>query len=144
MNVTLGNASTLGMFKRYIENNKDMNRVGLQYGSWLGQMKWDYIATIRPHYRMTEFSSDKMMHNLSKYRYVDRLFFAIERDRDSTMNHIHLMLKADTTMSREGLAKSLRLNNKAVSYFQPVLSSKAVSNYCAKNISYSFSHHNFY
>ena len=48
-----------------------MNTIGLEYGDWLSTMKWDYIATIRPHYKMTMFSSDKKMENLSKYRNIE-------------------------------------------------------------------------
>lgn len=121
-----------------------MNKVGLEYGKWLGGMNWDYLATIRPHYSLTPTSSDRMMSNLSKYKSVDSLFFSLERDSNCNMNHLHLMLKTNSTFNRDTLAKSLNLNNKAVGYFDSVLSPEAVSYYCTKHITKQFSHYNFF
>jgi hypothetical protein len=121
-----------------------MNSIGLEYGNWLGGMKWDYLATIRTHYSLTPTGSDRMMSNLIKYKNVDRLFFVLERDYNCQMNHVHLMLKTNTSFDRDVLAKSLHVNNKAVGYFDSVLSPEAVSYYCTKHITKSFSHHNFF
>ena len=41
-----------------------MNLVGLEYGKWLSTMNWDFIATVRPHYKLTEYNSDRMMQRL--------------------------------------------------------------------------------
>jgi len=121
-----------------------MNRTGLEYGNWLGTMDWDILATIRTHYSLTETSSDRMMSRLIKYKYVDKVFFALERDRNCQMNHAHLLLKTNGYLDRDKLAKSLGVNNKAVGYFNDVVSPEAVAYYCTKNITKSYSHYNFY
>ena len=121
-----------------------MNTIGLEYGKWLGAMEWNYLATVRPHYSLTPNGSDKMMSKLIKYKNVDTLFFALERDIDCKMNHVHLMLKTSNKLDRKGLAKALGVNIKAVGYFDSVLSSEAISYYCTKHLSKQFSHHNFF
>ena len=121
-----------------------MNIIGLEYGKWLSTMDWDILATIRTHYSLTPASSDRMMANLIKYRNIDKLFFTLERDRNCQMNHAHLLLKSNSFLDRETLAKQLHVNPKAVSYFMDVISPEAVSYYCSKYITKSYSHHNFY
>ncbi len=121
-----------------------MNLVGKHYGDWLSPMGFNYIATIRPHYKISDYKSDRMMKELSRYKSIDKLFFALEIDRGDNMKHLHLMLKANATMNREKLANMIGINRKAVSYFQDVISPEAVSIYCTKYVGYSFSHHNFY
>ena len=122
-----------------------MNAIGLEYGKWLSGMEWNYVATIRPHYNLTMFNSDKKMESLCKYKNVDHLFFALEKDREgSSINHIHLMLKTNTSMSREQLAKAVGVNPKAVGHFKEVESPEAISYYNTKNISQTALHHNFF
>lgn len=121
-----------------------MNTIGEQYGDWLSTMKWDYIVTIRPHYKMTMFSSDKKMEHLFKYKNIERLFYASEKDRDSPLNHLHLILKTNTSLTRNTLAKLLGVNPKVVGYFQKVESPKSISHYCTKNLSKVHTHFNFY
>ena len=70
--------------------------------------------------------------------------FALERDRNCNMNHVHLMLNASNTLDRNTLAKQLHLNPKAVGYFDKVISPESVAYYCTKNITKSFSHFNFF
>ena len=121
-----------------------MNKTGLEYGKWLGTMKWDYLATVRPHYSLTPTSSDRMMSNLVKYKNINKVFFALERDRNCNMNHAHLMLKTKSTLNRKDLAKQLHVNPKAVGYFDKVISPEAISYYCTKNITKSSPHFNFF
>ena len=121
-----------------------MNKMGYDYGEWLRTMEWNYLATIRLHYGLTALSSDRMMSKLIKQKGIDRLFFALERDRDCQMNHVHLLLQASSFLDRERLAKALSVNNKAVGYFEAVESRKKISHYCSKNLGKSFSHHNFF
>ena len=121
-----------------------MNKVGLEYGKWLGQIDWSYLATIRPHYSLTPIASDRMMSNLVKYKNIDRVFFALERDRDCKMNHAHLMINASNSLDRKTLSKQLHINPQAVGYFDRVNSPEAISYYCTKNLTKSFSHFNFF
>ncbi len=123
---------------------KYMNNIGIEYGKWLSTMEWNYLATVRPHYSLTPNGSDRMMSKLIKYKYIDNIFFALERDIDCRMNHAHLLLKTSNKLNRKELSKALGLNSKAVGYFDSVLSSEAVSYYCSKHISKPFSHHNFF
>ena len=122
-----------------------MNKIGLEYGKWLAPMKWNYIATLRPHYKLNMYNSDKKMQSLSKYKMIDKLFFVLENDRDGCpINHIHLMLKTNTTMSRDLLAKALSVNPKAVGFFQEVTTPEAISYYCTKNLTKKDLHYNFF
>lgn len=121
-----------------------MNKIGRIYGKWLGETNWNYIATIRPHYKLTEFSSEEMFSKLIDKPGVKRVFFALEKDTNPNMFHAHLMLQTDIQLTREKLANMLDRNIKTVSYFQRVINPKAVSIYCTKHITYNFSHYSFY
>ncbi len=118
-----------------------MNKIGIEYGKWLGQMDWNYLATIRPHYSISPIASDRMMRSLIKYQNIDRIFYALEKDRNCNMNHVHLMLKTNNDLDGDNLAKQLHLNPKAVGYFDEVNSPEAISFYCTKNITKSHSHY---
>ena len=123
---------------------KNMYRANLELGKWLGGMEWHYFATVRPHYSLSPTASDRMMSRLTRINGIDNIFYALERDRDCNMNHAHLMLKTSKQIDWESLSKALGLNNKAVGYFDSILSPEAVSYYCTKYISKSFSHYNFF
>jgi hypothetical protein len=121
-----------------------MRSIGYEYGNWLGQMEWTHLSTIRTHYSQTVKSSETIVKRLYRDKSIKGVFFAIERDRDCNMNHMHLMVNSKKKINREDLAKALGVNNKAVGYFQKIIDSKAVGVYCAKEIKAPFSHHNIY
>jgi len=121
-----------------------MNLVGLEYGKWLGGMTWNFIATVRPHYRLTEYVADRKFQKLTKDPLVHQTFYALEWDRDTNFTHAHLLLNADNSLSRENLAKKLGVNPKAVGFFQTVVDQKAVSNYCTKQIGTNAIHYNVF
>ncbi len=121
-----------------------MNLIAKQYGKWLGGMTWNFIATVRPHYKLTEYIADLKFQRLVEYPSINQTFYALEWDRDTNFTHAHLLLNADSTLSREDLARKLRLNPKAVGYFQTVADQQAVSNYCSKQIGTKAIHYNFF
>lgn len=137
-------ALTLGVSNRQIFKYKIMSKINLEYGKWLSNYDWNFIATLRPHYRLTPSTTDKLMENLSKDKSIYNLFFSLEKDYQPDMMHAHLLLKANPLLTRENLTKKLGVNPKAISYFQPVIDPLSVSIYCAKHITYSVSHHNFF
>lgn len=121
-----------------------MNIIGKQYGDWLSGIAWNYIVTLRPHYKLTEYNSERMMRRLARDHSIYRMFYAIEKDRDCNMTHAHLLLEANPVLDRKYLSNKLSINPKAVSYFESVSSPEAVSYYCTKHIGSNISHHNYY
>ena len=111
-----------------------MSNLNNIYGKYVATNKWDYFVTIRPEHKMNEFDTNKRMENLSKRRNVNRLFYSREVDRDLEMNtsHVHLLLKTNTVMTKEQVAKGLRLKEGALSYYEEVDNAEAVSMYCTK------------
>lgn len=120
-----------------------MNKTGLDYGKFLAEINWNYIATYRPHYELTTFSSDKKIGSLTKAKGIEKVFFSLETDYNPKMAHAHLLIKAER-LERKQLAKLLNTNLKSVSYFQPVDNPKAVSYYCSKYIGKNLIHYNFF
>ena len=116
-----------------------MNRVGLEYGKWLGAMGFNYIATIRRHFPLTEFNTNSIMQRLIRHKGIDRLFYAIEPDRQDNMTHAHLMLLANAHYDRGRLARELGIDKKAVSFLDKVEDASAISYYCTKHIRRPFS-----
>lgn len=104
-----------------------------EYGNWLASMKWDYNATIRRHYPLTEFNTSPMMDNLLKHRTINKLFYSIEQDREDNMTHVHLLLDTDTHYSRERLSKELSINKKAVSFLEEVKDVSDIGQYVTKD-----------
>lgn len=116
-----------------------MNKVGLEYGKWLGRIGFNYIATIRRHYPLTEFNTNTMMQRLIKHKAVEKLFYAIVPDRQDKMTHAHLMFLTNSSYNRERLAMELAVNKKVVSFLDDVKDREGVAIYSAKHISRRFS-----
>ena len=91
-----------------------MCKKSYDYGKWIGSKKWDYNATIRRHYKQTEFNTKRMMDNLIKHRGINKLFFSIEDDMNDNMTHVHLLIDTESFYSRDRLARALGINNKSV------------------------------
>jgi len=120
-----------------------MNTIGLEYGRWLGGMGFNYMATIRRHYPLTEFNTNTMMQRLIKYKAISMLFYAIEPDRKDKMTHAHLMFLTNSYYNRERLAKELGVDKKVVSYLNAVKDANSISYYCTKHIRRKCSFHDF-
>lgn len=121
-----------------------MEKINKEYGKYLGNMDWNYIATWRPHYPLTVYGSDKKISELVKHNYIQRVFFALEKDKSPDMAHAHLLIQASSLFDRQRLAKALRVNPKQVGYFQPVLNKYKVADYCSKEIGRNILHYNIF
>lgn len=121
-----------------------MNSNGIDYGNWLNTLDWNLIATFRPHYKLNPSTSDKLIERLSKDRSINKVFYCLENDRDIKSIHCHLLLDANSTLSRKELANKLNVNDKSVSYLMPILDKKAVALYCSKYLTLNNSHHNLF
>lgn len=110
-----------------------MSKTTYDYGKWISSTKWDYNATIRRHYRLTEFNTKGMMDNLIKHKSINKLFFSIENDVNDNMTHVHLLIDTDYYYTRDRLARALAINNKAVSYLGEVKDLSDISHYVTKD-----------
>lgn len=111
-----------------------MNKIGLEYGKWLAPMGWDYIATIRRHYPLTETNAPRLMQKAVDKAKVTRLFYSIEPDFNDKHTHAHLLLSSNYKLDRKSMAKAMNIQPHSISYFEPVINQEAVSNYCCKYI----------
>jgi hypothetical protein len=111
-----------------------MNTIGLNYGKWLAPMGWDYIATVRRHYPLTETNAPRLMQKAIDKGKVTKLFYSIEPDFNDKHTHAHLLLSSDHDLDRKSMAKAMNIQPQSISYFEPVINQEAVSNYCTKFI----------
>ena len=113
------------------------------YGKFLKQYKWNYLATVRPNYRLTELRAEKIAGNLLSNWEVKKLFYSVEKDMGDDWYHMHLILDADF-ISKRTLAESLGWNDtNVIGYLQKIEDKGAVSHYCAKRVGKSALCHNF-
>lgn len=124
--------------------HNDMYKINNEYGMYFGEMDWNFIATWRPHYPLTTYSSDKRISELVKHKGIERVFFALEKDMHPDMVHAHLLIQADPFFNRSKLVNALSVNPKQVSYFQPVMDKYKVASYCAKEIGRNVVHYNYF
>ncbi len=119
-------------------------RITKEWGKYLATIKWNYTGVIRRHFPLNEINSNSMLNNLVKYRTIDRVFYAIERDtNDATMTHAHILVKTHGKYDKQRLAKELGINKGAV-YLEEVQSNKGISHYVSKHIGKEYSFHNIY
>lgn len=111
-----------------------MNKIGLEYGNWLAPMGWDYIATIRRHFPLTETNAPRLMQRAIDKAKVTKLFYSIEPDFGDKHTHAHLLLSSDALLDRKSMAKAMNIQPQSISYFEPVINQAAVTNYCTKYI----------
>ncbi|SDS49712.1 hypothetical protein SAMN04515667_2308 [Formosa sp. Hel1_31_208] len=111
-----------------------MNKIGLEYGKWLAPMGWDYIATIRRHYPLTETNAPVLMQRAVNKAKVTRLFYSIEPDYNDKHTHAHLLLSCNYKLDRDSMAKAMNIQPQSISYFEPVINQEAVTNYCTKYV----------
>lgn len=111
-----------------------MSKVTDAYGKWLSNMKWNYIVTIRRHYKLNEFNIKPMIDRLFKYRAIRKLFFVIEKDRDDDMTHVHLLLDTTVEYTRNRLSKELEINSKSLSYIEEIQDVSEACAYVSKDL----------
>ena len=120
-----------------------MNKIGLEYGNWLSSMSWTHIATIRRHYPITELNADAMFIKPIKRGVAESIFYAVEPDMNDNHTHAHLLINSQAKLSRKKLAQLMNMQPQSISYFEKVISNKAVSYYCTKNLTKKALTHNF-
>ena len=49
--------------------------VSTDYGNFLRQYKWNYIATIRPNFKLTEVRAEKLAKNMLSHWEVRKIFY---------------------------------------------------------------------
>lgn len=110
-----------------------------EWATYLKKQMWTHIATVRMHYKINEYGADKMTTALVKSKPINHLFYAVEKDRYD-INHIHLLINANTSLSMEKVARGLGKYTKAVSFLEKVNDQDAVSWYCSKQLSMGVPH----
>lgn len=109
------------------------------WASYLKKQMWTHIATVRLHYKISEYGADKMTTALVRSKPINHLFYAVEKDRYD-INHIHLLINATTTLTMAKVARGLGKYVKAVSFLEKVNDQAAVSWYCSKQLSSGVPH----
>ena len=103
------------------------------WSNYLMNFDWTHTATVRLHYRISEYSADLITTSLVKYKPIQYLFYCVENDRDD-INHIHLILSSKGRIDRSSIAKGLGKYGKSVSYYEKVKSQEAIARYCTKHL----------
>tara|TARA_B100001057_G_scaffold480242_1_gene552877 strand:- start:717 stop:1094 length:378 start_codon:yes stop_codon:yes gene_type:complete len=113
------------------------------YGNFLSQYKWNYLATIRPNYKLNEVRAEKLAKNLMSNWEVKKLFYAVEKDMGDDWYHMHLILDA-VNVTKKNLAEYIGWNDtKVIGYLEKIENKEAVTHYIAKRIGKSALCHNF-
>ena len=109
-----------------------------EYSKGLVQLaNWQWTVTIRPNYKVSATSGFNLIQRLAK-KLRSIIFYTIEKDRDSSHKHIHLLLDKQT--SKEEVYKSLKIKKDTVLYSEPIESPEAISNYILKHINNNSEH----
>jgi hypothetical protein len=105
------------------------------WGKYLGEMDWNFIATFRPHYHLKEGTVNRLGKRLIRSSKIRRVFYALESDRNDNHKHLHLILDVKGNIDLKELARLLGTNIKSVGYVDRVRSKSAVSRYVSKHLS---------
>ncbi len=95
---------------------------------------WKTTAVIRPHYKISHTAADKLIKRIVDTTSATAVWYTLEQDYDTNLNHLHLLL--DAKMTKESLPYS--------SYAEPIDSPEAITGYINKHINKKNSHHNLY
>ena len=103
---------------------------------------WNMVATIRPHFKLSTKYSFSLMDRLFKNRYINKVFWCKESDKNFGWSHLHLLL--DTDFNHSKMKYNMELLNKAMGYkkdsmlvghFDKVRNVEKYTNYMCKHIS---------
>lgn len=112
-----------------------------EYAYGIAQMSnWKSTITIRPSYKLKPHTSDRLMQRLAERLRV-QVFYTMERDRNDSMYHLHLLLNKH--IANQQVCKATGLNPKAVKYNEPIRKPQ-ITSYIIKNINRENSHHNLF
>ena len=120
-----------------------MSIVSFEYGDFLKQYKWNYLATIRPNYMLNEIKAERIGKNLLGNYKINKVFYSVEKDINDNWYHMHLLIDSFNITKKE-IAKNLGWNDeKIIGYLDKIEDKSAVSHYCAKRVGKSALCHNF-
>jgi hypothetical protein len=115
-----------------------MNIIAREWGNFLSETDWSYTATIRRHFPFTEMSAYKLATRLiTNVTAIKKVFYSVERDRQDSMNHMHLILEVkdeDLTIKDVAIGANLSRNPKAIGNFGQVDSKYGVAYYASKEV----------
>ena len=112
---------------------------------------WNMTTVIRTHYLLKPRVMDRKVNRMTKSSKIKNVFYVLENDyeiglkeKSLRINHAHLLIAADSSLTRYELAKLAGVNSKAVLEIENIKSTKAISKYITKYIRHSDSHYNFF
>lgn len=112
---------------------------------------WNMTTVIRTHYLLKPHVMDRKVNRMTKSSKIKNVFYVLENDyeiglkeKSLRINHVHLLIAADSSLTRYELAKLAGVNSKAVLEIENIKSTKAISKYITKYIRHSDSHYNFF
>ena len=126
--VLKGKPITLLLYKMVLK------MVSEDYGNFLKEYKWNYIATIRPNFKLTEVRAERLAKNMLSHWEVKKIFYSVEKDLNDDWYHMHLILDA-VNVTKRTLTEYLGWNDtKVIGYLERINDKEAVSHYCTKSI----------
>ena len=112
---------------------------------------WNMTTVIRTHYLMKPHVMDRKVNRMIKSSKIKNVFYVLENDyeiglqeKSLRINHAHLLIASDSSLTRCELSKLVGVNSKAVLEIENIKSTKAISKYITKYIRHNDSHYNFF
>ena len=112
---------------------------------------WNMTTVIRTHYLIKPHVMDRKVNRMTKSSKIKNVFYVLENDyeiglkeKSLRINHAHLLIAGDSSLTRYELAKLVGINSKAVLEIENIKSTKAICKYITKYIHHNDSHHNFF
>lgn len=104
-------------------------------------------TVIRTHYLIKPHVMDRKVNRMTKSSKIKNEFYVLENDykiglkeKSLRINHTHLLIAGNSSLTRYELAKLVGINSKAVLEIENIKSTKAICKY----IHHNDSHHNFF
>lgn len=112
---------------------------------------WNMTTVIRTHYLIKPHVMDRKVNRMTKSSKIKNVFYVLEndyeiglKDKSLRINHAHLLIAGDSSITRYELAKLVGINSKAVLEIENIKSTKAICKYITKYIHHNDSHYNFF
>ena len=117
----------------------------IQYGTALATMgNWSYTTYLRGQYKFSKKYVDNLCKKLVRSSRINKVFASIEKDKLDKHNHLHLLLDANTELSRYNLSIIGGFNHKGIGNIDRVKNEVGVAKYVSKHIGKDFSYHNIF
>lgn len=123
-----------------------------QYAEWLKGIGFNYTATLRSPFSLTQAKMDKYTNVLLKQnKDIETIYYTIEKDSDpysiaqdiqesyrttrtSTGNHAHLLIKTKNNRKAELVNNNLYRQPYTIPYYEEVKDLHAISHYIVKDL----------